>query len=53
MGAGSGPPNGACIIHHGADELLINRTPFLMERSLFLFRRGPSIPILCAVLFLT
>jgi hypothetical protein len=28
------------------------RTPFLMKRSLFLFRRGPGIPIFCAVLFL-
>jgi hypothetical protein len=23
MGAGSGPPRGARVIHHGADELLI------------------------------
>jgi len=23
MGAGSGPPRGACVIHRGADELLI------------------------------
>jgi hypothetical protein len=32
---------------------LYGRTPFLTERSLFLFRRGPSIPILWAVFYLT
>ena len=25
MGASSGPPNGTCIVHHGADELLIQQ----------------------------
>jgi hypothetical protein len=25
MGRGSGPPNGACIIHHAEDELLIKQ----------------------------
>jgi hypothetical protein len=25
MGAGSGPPHGARIIHHGTDELLIEQ----------------------------
>jgi hypothetical protein len=32
---------------------LYSTTPFLIERSLFLFRRGPSIPKLWAIFFLT
>jgi hypothetical protein len=50
MGAGSGPPGGAGIIHNGR---MYSRSPFLTERSLFLFRRGTSINILSAVFFLT
>jgi hypothetical protein len=32
--------------HNPSRGCLYSRTPFLTERSLFLFRRGPSIPIL-------
>jgi hypothetical protein len=44
MGAGCGSPRGARIVHHGLDELLYCKTPFLMERSLFLLRRDPAFP---------
>jgi len=37
----------------GRMSCLYIRTPFLTDRSLFLFRRGPSVPILRAVIFLT
>jgi len=36
----------------GRMSCLYSRTPFLTDRSLFLFKRGPTIPIHWAVLFL-
>jgi hypothetical protein len=53
MGANGGPPDRAHIVHHRMDEMLVSKTPFLMERPLLLFRKGPNTPRICVLSFFT
>ena len=42
MGASGRPPDGACIVHHWMDELLIQQDS--VPDGTLLFRRGPNTP---------
>jgi len=53
MGASGGPPNGARIVHHGTDKLLIQQSTIRDGSPLLLVRRDPSVPRLCTDFFLT
>jgi hypothetical protein len=52
-GASGGPPDGARIVHHKSDELLVQHNSIADGDTISLVLRGPSTYSLCAAFFLT